>query len=590
MSQHSDSSPKKRKRFTRSSLRSAFVDILWPRRKLVVLGLCLILVSRAASLVMPGAVKYIIDDVITAGDLSVLKWILLAIGGAVLVQALTGFALVQLLSVEAQYLIKELRVKVQKHVMHLPLAHFDSTKSGELVSRVMSDAEGVRNLIGTGLVQLVGGVLTAVASFVILLRIHVPLTLVALIPAGLFAVISTKAFKTIRPVFRERHKIRAEVTGRLTESLGGIRVVKGFHAEGREEAVFEDGAQRLFENVKKTLLTTSFVNALATALMGVATLSILGLGAQAITEGEMSTGDLFSFTFYLALLVAPIAQMANIGSQITEALAGLDRMNEMLSKELEEDDPRRTVELGRVSGDVSFESVGFEYEEGNPVLHDLSFEAPAGSVVALVGSSGSGKSTTAGLAATFRNPTKGRVLVDGIDLATVKLATYRNQLGLVLQDDFLFEGTVRDNVLFARPDATDDELHAAIVSANVHEFTDRFDDGLETVIGERGVKLSGGQRQRVAIARAILADPRILVLDEATSSLDTESEALIQESLERLMGGRTTFVIAHRLSTIRRADQILVIEDGRIVERGTHDELLAAEGRYHQLYTVQARI
>lgn len=581
---------KRKKKVTKSSLRTAFQEILWPRRKLLSVGLVLILISRAASLVLPGAVKYIVDDVISGGDLGLLPWILAAVGVAILVQSVTSYSLVKLLSVEAQFLISELRARVQRHVLHLPLSYFDSTKTGTLVSRVMTDAEGVRNLIGTGLVQLFGGVLTALASFVILLNIDPELTLVALVPAGLFAVISTKAFKTIRPVFRERRRINAEVTGRLTESLGGIRVIKGFHAEAREEAVFQEGVDRLFQNIKQTLTTTSFVTSLATALMGFATIAMLSLGARSIAAGDMTTGDLFSFLFYLALLVAPITQMANIGSQVTEALAGLDRMDEVLSLPLEDDDPRRTVELPRLRGDVRFERVSFAYEPGNLVLHEVDFEAPPGSVVALVGSSGSGKSTIAGLAASFRTPTTGRVLIDGVDLRAVKLETYRSQLGLVLQEDFLFEGTIAENIRFAAPDATDAELAAAVASANVSEFSDRFEKGLDTVMGERGVKLSGGQRQRVSIARALLADPRILVLDEATSSLDTESEAFIQASLQTLMQGRTTFVIAHRLSTIRRADLILVIEAGRIVERGTHDALFEAQGRYHQLYTVQARI
>ncbi|MFT5042956.1 MAG: ABC-type multidrug transport system fused ATPase/permease subunit, partial [Hyphomicrobiaceae bacterium] len=492
--------------------------------------------------------------------------------------------------VEAQHLISQLRARVQKHILHLPLSYFDSTKTGELVSRIMTDAQGVRNMIGTGLVQLIGGIITGLAALVILLNIQPMLTLVALVPAVLFGIVSTRAFSIIRPVFRERGKINAEVTGRLTESLGGIRVIKGFNAEVREQEVFEAGVTRLFENVKRSLTTTSFVTSLATLLMGLASVSMMWFGAHLISEGALTIGDFFSFMFFLALMVSPIVQMSNIGSQITEAFAGLDRMNEILSLPLEDEDPSRIQVLERVEGHLTFEDVHFEYDADKPVLNGINFEAKPGSVIALVGSSGSGKTTIAGLAASFMQPGGGRVLVDGIDLAGVQLSSYRSQLGLVLQDDFLFEGTIRENILFARPDASEEQLLEAVDSAHVKEFTDRFDEGLETIIGERGVKLSGGQRQRVAIARALLADPRVLVLDEATSNLDTESEAFIQSSLELLMRGRTTLVIAHRLSTIQRADQILVVESGEIVERGTHDELLALNGRYHRLYTYQARI
>jgi len=495
-----------------------------------------------------------------------------------------------LLSVEAQHLIAELRSQVQKHVLELPVRLFDNARTGALVSRIMDDVEGVRNLVGTGLVQLVGGTVTALVSMVFLVRINLVMTLLAILPLAAFGFVSTRAFSTLRPAFRERGRIRAEVTGRLTEALGGIRVIKGFHAVEKEAEIFHQGVLRIFDNVRTTLTASSAVTSLGTFFMGVASVVIMGYGGRQIVQDQMTLGDLFSFTLFLGFLVAPIVQMANIGTQMTEAFAGLDRTAELLSWPREDDDPLRTVRMPPVEGRVEFEDVHFRYEEDKPVLKGVSFEAQPGTVVALVGSSGSGKTTLAGLAAGFLAPDRGKVLVDGIDLRRVVLSTYREQLGLVLQSDFLFDGTIRENLLFARADAGDEEVRNAARRAHVTEFTDRFPGGLDTVIGERGVKLSGGQRQRVTIARAILANPRILFLDEATSSLDTESEALIQESLEELLQGRTTFVIAHRLSTIRRADLILVLEDGQIVERGVHEDLMAREGRYHQLYTVQARI
>ncbi|NNE44958.1 MAG: ABC transporter ATP-binding protein, partial [Gemmatimonadetes bacterium] len=512
------------------------------------------------------------------------------VGAALLVQSVTSFLLTRLLSVEAQHLISVLRAQMQKHIIRLPIGFFDENKSGALVSRIMNDVEGVRNLVGTGLVQLVGGIITAVVALVLLIRINGEMTLYAFAPIVVFGLISMKAFAYIRPIFRKRGAISAEVTGRVTETLGGIRVIKGFGAEGQEDVVFEGGVNRVFQNVKESLTATSLITSLATLLMGLTSVIIMGVGGSMIIDGQMTVGDFVAFTLYLAFLISPIVQMSNIGTQITEAFAGLDRMEEILALPVEGAESGRTVRLDTVKGDIRFENVCFAYEEGKDVLHDVSFEAPAGSVTALVGSSGSGKSTAAGLAASFRKPTRGRVLVDGHDLATVDLEGYRRQLGVVLQDEFLFEGTIRENIRFPRPDATDEQVNAAVDAAHVREFADRFDDGLDTLIGERGVKLSGGQRQRIAIARAILADARILLLDEATSSLDNESEALIQKSLAELMAGRTTIVIAHRLSTIRRADQILVMEDGRIMERGTHEELIAREGRYYDLYTYQARI
>jgi subfamily B ATP-binding cassette protein MsbA len=506
------------------------------------------------------------------------------------VQAVTSFLLTRLLSVEAQNLIAELRVQVQQHVLQLPLRFFDNNKTGALVSRIMNDVEGVRNLFGTGLVLLVGGVITAAVALTLLIKINAQMTLIAVLPLTIFGLISLKAFAYIRPIFRKRGEIYADVTGRLTESLGGIRVVKGFHAEEREIATFRAGAQRIFENIKTSLTATSLVTSLATLLLGVASVLIMGVGGHLIIGGSMTVGDFFAYALYLGFLVAPILQMSSIGTQMTEAFAGLDRTSELLSTDREADDPARTVALDAIRGDITFRDVTFAYDEGKEVLHGVTFDAPAGSVTALVGSSGSGKTTIAGLAASFLRPTTGTVTIDGHDLSKVTLESYRSRLGVVLQDEFLFEGTIRENVRFPRPHATDEQLLAAVRAAHVAEFTDRFDDGLDTVIGERGVKLSGGQRQRVAIARALLADPRILILDEATSSLDTQSEAFIQQSFATLMQGRTTFVIAHRLSTIRRADQILVIESGHIVERGTHDELIAKEGRYYDLYTYQARI
>ena len=573
-----------------ASLRHAFREIIWPRRRLVAGGLLLILFNRLAGLVLPASTKYLVDDVIARGDIGLLYKLLALVGAAVTVQAATSYALTMMLSVEAQHLIAQLRSQVQRHVLELPVRIFDNAKSGELVSRIMDDVQGVRNLVGTGLVQLVGGTVTAVVALVFLIRIDPVMTALAILPLSGFGLASTRAFKTLRPAFRERGAIRAEVTGRLTEALGGIRIIKGFHAIEKEGEIFHAGVLRIFDNVRKTLTTSSAVTSLGTFFVGSASVLIMGYGGRLIVQGQLTLGDLFSFTLFLGFLVAPVVQMANIGTQMTEAFAGLDRTAELLSWGREDDDPHRSVVMPPIRGHIVFDDVHFRYETDKPVLKGVSFEAAPGTVVALVGSSGSGKSTLAGLAATFLEPDEGRVVVDDVDLSEVILSSYREQLGLVLQNDFLFDGTIRENLLFARADATEEEIRESARRAHVLEFTDRFPDGLDTVIGERGVKLSGGQRQRVTIARAILANPRILILDEATSSLDTESEALIQDSLKDLLRGRTTLVIAHRLSTIRRADLILVVEDGRIVERGRHDQLMAREGRYHQLYTLQARI
>ena len=570
-------------------MKSAFTTIIWPRRGRLALGLLLISINRISGLVLPGSTRVLLDEIVPDQNLDLLWKLLAVVGGAIVLQALSSFALTQFVAIEAQHLISQLRARVQKHVLRLPVSYFDSTKSGVLVSRIMTDVEGVRNLVGTGLVQLFGGTLTAVVAFFLMVQIDGFLTVVALLPLAIFALISMKAFSFVRPIFRERGAIRADVTGRLTESLGGIRVVKGFNAEDREEVVFEEGVDRIYQNVRKSMTATSIVTCFGTLLMGVVSVLLMGFGGGRMVGGGLQMGEFVSLTLYLGFLVAPIMQMANIGTQITEAFAGLDRMNELLDVETEGDDPSRKHTLDSI-GEIRFRDVSFAYDEDKEVLRDVSFEAPPGSVTALVGSSGSGKTTLAGLAASFLTPTKGLVEVGGIDMRTVTLDSFRSRLAVVLQDDFLFEGTIRENILLGGPGASEDEVRAAVEAAYVHEFADRFDEGIDTLIGERGVKLSGGQRQRVAIARALIADPRVLVLDEATSNLDGESERFIQKSLEELMRGRTTFVIAHRLSTIRSADQILVIEDGQIVERGSHDELIASEGRYYELSTFQARI
>lgn len=575
---------------SKASLGHVFKTIVLPRKNLLLLGLVLIIISRLSGLVLPGASQYLIDNVITNKDFEMLKTLLIVVVGAIIVQASTSFALTRLLSVEAQHLIAQLRVKVQKQIIQLPINFFDENKSGALVSRIMSDVEGVRNLVGTGLVQLFGGSLAAILSLILLIRISPMMTLYVLVPVAIFGVISLKAFGYIRPIFRTRGQINAEVTGRLTETLNGIRVIKGFNAEEQEIKTFESGALRLYDNVKKSLTSTALVTSSATFLLGLATAGIMGIGGYMIINDEMTFGEFLSFTLYLGFMIAPIVQMSNIGSQITEAFAGLDRTEEIMSMTTETENPDRIYEMNRINGAVSFDKVSFAYDEEKNVIKEISFDAKPGSVTALVGTSGSGKSTIAGLVASFISPQSGKITIDDIDLSTITLNSYRNQLGVVLQDDFLFEGTIRQNILFPRPEATEEQLQQAVKAAHVQEFTDRFEDGLDTLIGERGVKLSGGQRQRIAIARAILADPRILILDEATSNLDTESESFIQESLKTLMKGRTTFVIAHRLSTIKQADQILVIEQGQIAESGNHDELIAKQGRYYDLYTYQARI
>ena len=568
----------------------AIKEFVFPRKKIVSIGLFLIIIKSIAGLALPFVTKTLLDVVFPEKDFPLLMTLVTILAAALLVQAITSFLLTRILSVEAQRLISVLRSDVQKKLMKLPINFFDNQKSGALVSRVMTDVEGVRNIVGTGLVQLIGGSLTAIFSLILLIEMNWFLTIVVIVPVAIFAVIMMKAFGYIRPIFRKRGKINAEVTGRLTETLNGVRVIKGFNAEEQENRIFEEGVNRLYINVKKSLTATAIITSSSTFLIGLASAAIMGVGGYYVIGGDMTPGELMYFTFLLGLMVAPIIQMSNIGSQLSEAMAGLDRTQELMNMKEEDDPETRTVVLENIVGDIKFEDVEFEYEEDKEVLHGINFDAPRGSVTALVGSSGSGKSTIAGLAATFLNPKSGKVTLDGQDLAVVNLSSFRKHLGVVLQDDFLYEGTIRENILFPRPNATEEEVQAAVKGAYVDEFTDRFEEGLETVIGERGVKLSGGQRQRISIARALLADPRIIILDEATSNLDTESESFIQKSLNDLMKDRTTFVIAHRLSTIQKADQILVIEEGKIVERGKHQELLDKKGRYHDLYTYQSRI
>jgi subfamily B ATP-binding cassette protein MsbA len=562
-------------------------ELIRPRRRLLAFGLVLMIVNRVSGLVLPASTKFLVDDVIGNQQRELLGPLVLAVVLATMVQGVTSFALTQSLSKAAQRLIAELRQRVQAHIGSLPVAYFDANKSGALVSRIMTDVEGVRNLVGTGLVEFLGGALTAVFALVILIRISPLLTVLALAFVLAFGLVLRKSFRTIRPIFRARGKINAEVTARLTESLGGVRVVKGYHAETREASVFARGVRRLLDNVLESLTVIAAMSLWATLFMGIVGATVMYVGAREIFAGTLTLGGFVTFTAFLAFLVAPVFQIVNIGTQLTEALAGLERTREVLRERPEDADPKRTVDVSTLRGDVLFDRVRFAYDAGKEVLEEVSFHAAPGTLTALVGPSGAGKSTIIGLVAAFHAPTMGKVLVDGIDLSTVRLGSYRTQLGVVLQETFLFDGTIRENVAFARPDATEAQILEVCRIARVDEFAEQFEQRYDTLVGERGVKLSGGQRQRVSIARAILADPRILILDEATSSLDSESEALIQAGLAYLMRGRTTFVIAHRLSTIRRADQILVVETGRIVERGTHQSLLAARGRYFELYTKQ---
>jgi subfamily B ATP-binding cassette protein MsbA len=561
--------------------------LMRPRRGLLAIGFVLMVINKVAGFVLPYSSKFLIDNVVTKNQVWMLRPLVFAVLLATLVQGITSFSLTQLLSKAAQRLIAELREEVQKHISRLPVSFYDANKSGALVSRIMSDVEGVRNLLGTGLVDFIGGLVAASIALVLLLRTSVPLTLIAVGSLSCFALVLGRAFKTIRPIFRERGKINAEVTGRLTESLGGVRVVKGYHAEEREEKTFATGVRRLLDNVMRTLTATSLMSLSASVLLGFVGAATMYVGGRQMVGHALTPGGYISYNLYLVFLVAPILQVVSIGTQITEALAGLERTQEIMRERPEDQDPRRTVSLEDIVGTVEFQDVSFSYDGTHEVLHDISFTSQPGTVTALVGSSGSGKSTTIGLISAFYVPTKGAVRVDGVDLSTVRLDSFRTRLGVVLQESFLFDGTIRENVAFSRPDATEEQIMRACRIARVDEFAETFADKYDTVVGERGVKLSGGQRQRISIARAILAEPRILILDEATSSLDSESEQLIQQGLSYLMQGRTTFVIAHRLSTIRRADQIMVMEQGKIVERGTHAELYAARGRYYDLYTRQ---
>jgi ABC-type multidrug transport system fused ATPase/permease subunit len=588
--QNSVAEPQKKNKVSASAAWREARQLVWAHRRRLALGLALMLVSRVSQLVLPASSKWIIDEVLTKGRSDLLVPIALAAAGATLVTAVTSFALSQILGVAAQRAITDMRKRVQAHVMHLPVRYFDSTKTGVLVSRIMSDADGIRNLVGTGLVQLVGGFVTAGLGLGVLLWLNWHLTLITILVLGAFGGGMAYAFNTLRPLFRERGKINAEVTGRLTEALGGIRVVKSYTAEKREEIVFTKGAHKLFRNIAQSMTGVSATTAGSTVVIGVVGVLMIWLGGRSVIAGEMTLGDLVTYIFFIGIVAAPLVSIASIGTQITEAFAGLDRIREVLetATEVQEDEKRHTV--GPLVGTVAFEDVWFEYTSGQPVLRGVSFEAAAGTTTALVGSSGSGKSTLIGLVMAFNRPTQGRILVDGRDLADLRLGEYREQLASVLQESFLFDGSIAENVGYARPGATREEIADACRIAHCDEFVSQFPQGYDTVVGERGVKLSGGQRQRVSIARAILSSPRILILDEATSSLDSESEAMIQDGLRRLRAGRTTFVIAHRLSTIRSADQILVLEAGQIVERGTHAALLAANGRYRQLYDKQYKL
>jgi ATP-binding cassette, subfamily B, putative efflux pump len=579
--------PPKKKSVSASAAWREARALLWSHRRRLLTGLMLMLVSRLAGLVLPASSKYLIDDVVGKNRTDLLPLIALAAGSATLVQAVTSFALSQILGVAAQRAITDMRKRVQARVMHLPVRYFDSTQTGVLVSRIMSDAEGIRNLVGTGLVQLVGGLVTAVMGLGVLFWLNWHLTVITILVLAAFGGGMAYAFRTLRPLFRERGKINAEVTGRLTEALGGIRVVKSYTAEKREEIVFTKGAHRLFRNIAKSMTGVSATTAGSTVIVGIVGVLMIWLGGSAIIAGEMTLGELIMYIFFIGLVAAPLVSIASIGTQITEAFAGLDRIREILDMSTEVDEDEQRAPVAKLAGDVRFEDVWFEYNPGQPVLRGVSFHAPPGTTTALVGSSGSGKSTLISIVMAFNRPTKGRVVVDGSDLSDVRLMDYRSQLASVLQENFLFDGTIAENVGYARPGATRDEIMEACRIAHCDEFIGQFPQGYDTVVGERGIKLSGGQRQRVSIARAILANPRILILDEATSSLDSESEQMIQDGLRNLRAGRTTFVIAHRLSTIRSADQILVLEEGQVVERGTHAELLALNGRYRYLHDKQ---
>jgi subfamily B ATP-binding cassette protein MsbA len=579
---------KKRKISAETAWREAR-QLVWQHRKRLALGFVIMLINRAAGLVLPGSSKTLLDDILPSGDTGRLALLAGVVGAATLVQAASSFGLSQILGVAAQRAITEMRREVQSHLMRLPISTFDTTQTGILVSRVMSDAEGIRNLVGSGLVQLVGGAVTASVGLGVLFWLNWKLTSVTIALLAVFAVGMAVAFTRLRPIFRERGKINAEVTGRLVESISGIRVVKAYTAERRERLEFSRGVHRLLRNVASSMTGVSATGALSTVVVGAIGTLLIVVGGRDLIAGRMTDGDFLMYILFTGIVAAPLVQIASIGTQITEAFAGLDRIRELRDIAAEDAGDDTLQHVGEVAGHVQFEAVTFAYEPGKPVLHNISFDAPVGSTTALVGSSGSGKSTLVSLVMAFNHPQEGRILIDGKELATLRLREYRSKLGIVLQDNFLFDGTILENIRFARPDASDDEVRSAARIAHCDEFALGFSEGYETIVGERGVRLSGGQRQRVAIARAILADPAILILDEATSSLDSESESLIQEGLTRLREGRTTFVIAHRLSTIVSADQILVLEDGRIVEQGRHDDLVALGGRYRALYERQYR-
>jgi ABC-type multidrug transport system fused ATPase/permease subunit len=581
-------SPKKK--VTASAAWREARELMWARRGRLLLGLALMLVNRLSGLVLPATSKYLIDDVIGKSQPGLLTPLALVAGAATLVQAVTAFALSQVLGVAAQRAITDMRRRVEAHVARLPVRYFDSTQTGVLISRIMTDAEGIRNLVGTGLVQLTGSIVTAIAALAYLFYLNWLLTCITIVALGAFGGAMAIAFKRLRPLFRERGKINADVTGRLNETLGGIRIVKTYTAEKREEIVFTRGVHRLFRNIAQSITGVSGITAFSTVIIGVIGVIMIVVGGRSIIDGRMTLGDFINYILFTGLMAAPVVQIASIGTQISEAFAGLDRIRELLGMSTEDEEDSRKPPLGQVDGEITFDDVSFEYNAGVPVLQHVSFRAPAGTTTALVGSSGSGKSTLISLVMAFNRPLSGRILVDGRDLTTIRLRDYRSQIGVVLQDNFLFDGSVGDNIRYGRQDATVEQIRAVSRIAHADEFIEGFEKQYDTVVGERGVKLSGGQRQRVAIARAILADPRILVLDEATSSLDSESESLIQDGLRSLRQGRTTFVIAHRLSTIRSADQILVLEHGEIVERGTHEELLALGGRYRTLYDKQYKL
>ena len=584
-----DEEKKKKKKVDYKSAWAEARKIVWNARWRLLLGSVLMLISRLAGMVLPASTKYIGDDIFTGKNYGLIKWVALAIGISTLIQGVTSFALSQILGVAAQLAITNMRMRVQKHIERLPISYFDSTQSGQLISRIMNDAEGIRNLVGTGLGQILGGVVTAAIAIGVLFYLNWQLTLATIVVLLIFGGALMYAFKILRPIFRERGEISAEVTGRLGESLGGIRIVKAYTAEKREELSFARGAHKLFRNIAKTVTGVSAISSFSSVVIGAVAVVMIVIGGNAVQAGTMTLGDFLMYISFTFLLALPVIELTSVGTQITEALAGLDRIREVMAMTTEDEEDANREPIPHIEGKIDFEAVEFEYDAGVPVLKGVEFHSAAGTTTALVGSSGSGKSTILSLVLNFIQPTKGRVLIDGKDLQSVRLRDYRKHLGVVLQDNFLFDGTILDNIRFANPEANFEEIKSVCVTANADEFIEKFPNGYETVVGERGVKLSGGQRQRIAIARALLANPRILILDEATSSLDSESEALIQEGLNRLRQGRTTFVIAHRLSTIRSADQILVVEAGEILERGTHDQLIEINGRYKQLYDKQYR-